>query len=140
MLAAVCRIARTALVLPCKLPAARPVATGSAIGAGCHEAVRRWAYRALPVHPEQRYRPPLRATPSGSAQAAPGDLQVAKNLLSGIVVLFPLVAIPWLEAQRGRIGRLEAEVAERDRQLRWLRTELETAWKTNSAAVSGVIF
>mmetsp|Transcript_21417 Transcript_21417/g.44494 ORF Transcript_21417/g.44494 Transcript_21417/m.44494 type:complete len:146 (-) Transcript_21417:97-534(-) len=128
--------------LRCRLGPTRPLTTGSEMGV--HEAVRRWTCRALPAHPDRSV-PNLRATSAGAAwnahqRSVGGDLETTKNVLSGLAIIFPFVAIPLLEARRNEIGTLEAEVAERNQQILHLKRELQTAWTTNSAAESGVIF
>mmetsp|Transcript_99229 Transcript_99229/g.320011 ORF Transcript_99229/g.320011 Transcript_99229/m.320011 type:complete len:149 (-) Transcript_99229:130-576(-) len=127
--------------------AARPVTTGTALGTGYREAMQHWANKLTPPRPLQRVMPEARVGPvtaagglGPEAAAAPTDVQVAVRLLSGIAVLFPVVAIPWLEVQQGRINSLEQEVTERNQQIYRLKQELQQAREMDSAAASGVIF
>merc|ERR1719362_1108187 len=110
----------------------------------CHEALRRWVYRAIPVHPIHRFLPVANAN-QGSVAGCLGNgqknvdctFQIVRRALSSLALVFPVVAIPWLEVQRIRIGQLESEVEERGRQIQQLRSELDAAWQTNPAAASG---
>eukprot|EP00930_Biecheleria_cincta_P014988 TRINITY_DN12658_c1_g1_i1.p2 TRINITY_DN12658_c1_g1~~TRINITY_DN12658_c1_g1_i1.p2 ORF type:complete len:120 (-),score=31.76 TRINITY_DN12658_c1_g1_i1:152-511(-) len=115
--------------------------TGPRLVAACHEAVRLWVERAVPLNqPSRRVGNGSSAREVAERWAKSQDIEFAKRLLAGFAALFPLIAIPVMELQSRKIARLEAELADREKRLKCQARELEVVRETNRAAVSGVIF